>query len=129
MKKKHLITRRKAIFTLSSLSALLLPACSKKSPPTYGNILRMGDALTYVAQRTLLPGQSLAAEYQHSDISSFPATGTTNPADPINPSHSKEYGRLHDRQFTDWGLSVEGRVARPGAYSLANLKNFPSRTQ
>jgi DMSO/TMAO reductase YedYZ molybdopterin-dependent catalytic subunit len=31
--------------------------------------------------------------------------------------------------FADWRLSVEGLVARPGTYSLADLKRFPSRTQ
>ncbi len=130
MKKKHIITRRTAIITgMASLSGLLLPGCSKKLPPTYGNILRMGDALTYVAHRTLLPGQSLAKEYQHSDISSFPATGTTNPADPAKPYFSELYGRLHNAAFTNWGLSVEGRVARPGTYSLADLKKLPPRTQ
>lgn len=130
MKNKQLITRRKAIITgLTSLSGLLLPGCSKPLPPTYGNILRMGDALTYVAHRTLLPGQSLAREYQHSDISSFPAIGTTNPADPVKPSYSEAYGRLFSGAFTDWGLSIEGRVARPGSYSLADLQRFPSRTQ
>ena len=129
MKKKHLITRRKAIFALSSLGGLLLPGCSRKLPPTYGHILRMGDALTYVAQRSLLPGQSLAKEYQHSDISSFPATGTTNPGDPLIKYYSEAYGRLHSGAFSDWRLSVEGRVAKPGTYSLAELQRFPSRTQ
>ena len=130
MKKKQLITRRTAIITgLTSLSGLLLPGCSKKLPPTYGNILRMGDALTYVAHRTLLPGQSLAKEYGHKDISSFPATGTTNPADPVKPFFNQNYGNLQRGDFTDWRLFVEGRVARPGLYSLADLQRFPSRTQ
>ena len=45
-KKKH-VTRRNAIITgVSSLGGILLTGCIKKSPPTYGNILRMGDALT-----------------------------------------------------------------------------------
>ena len=39
----------------------------------------MGDTLTYAAHRALLPGQSLAREYSHKDITSFPAIGTTNP--------------------------------------------------
>jgi len=130
MKKNQLISRRTAIITgLTSLGGLVLPGCSKKLPPTYGNILRMGDALTYVAQRTLLPGQSLAMEYQHSDISSFPATGTTNPADNTKPYFSKAYGNLHTGDFSNWHLSVEGRVAKPGLYSLADLQRFPSRTQ
>jgi hypothetical protein len=60
MKKHYKVSRRKAIAALGSLSALALTGCSKKLPPTYGNILRMGDNLTYVAQRNLLPGQKLA---------------------------------------------------------------------
>ena len=130
MKKIHPITRRKAIITgLASLSGLLLPGCAKKLPPTYGNILRMGDALTYVAHRTLLPGQSLAKEYKMGDISSFPATGTTNPADPAWPYYSDAYRQLDRSSFSDYRLSIEGRVAKPGLYSLADLQKFPSRTQ
>src|SRR4051812_7360714 len=119
MKKKHLITRRKAIITgLTSLGGLLLTGCVKKGPPTYGNILRMGDALTYSAHRALLPGQSMAKEYQRSDISSFPATGTTNPGSLGNRGDHElpfveEYARLQSSAFKNWSLSVEGRVARP----------------
>jgi DMSO/TMAO reductase YedYZ molybdopterin-dependent catalytic subunit len=125
-----LVTRRKAIITgLASLGGLLLPGCSKPVPPTYGNILRMGDALTYVAHRALLPGQSLVKEYAFSDISSFPATGTTNPADSSKPSFNEEYERLLKNGFADWKLGVEGRVARPGSYSLADLQKLPSQKQ
>jgi hypothetical protein len=130
MKKKIVITRRNAIITgVATLSGMLLTGCTKKLPPTYGNILRMGDALTYMAHRTLLPGQSLAREYQHSDISSFPATGTTNPADPAQPTYSEAYGKFHSGAFSNWGLKIEGRVAKPANYSLAELQGFPARTQ
>jgi len=135
MKKKHFVTRRKAIVTgLTTLSGLLLTGCIKKSPPTYGNILRMGDALTYTAHRVLLPGQSLVKEYTPSDISAFPATGTTNPGDPDRRGdhkipYSGAYAQLHSGSFADWRLSVEGSVARPAAYSLADLKAFHARTQ
>jgi len=135
MKKKQLVTRRKAIITgLTTLGGIILTGCAKKSPPTYGNILRMGDALTYAAHRSLLPGQSLVKEYLHSDISAFPATGTTNPGDPGRRGdheipYSEAYSKLHSGSFIDWRLSVEGSVARPAAYSLADLKAFPARTQ
>ena len=130
MKENKLITRRHAIITgLTSLGGLLLPGCSKKLPPTYGNILRMGDALTYVAHRTLLPGQSLVREYDHRDISSFPAIGTTNPADPAKWFFNEDYGRLRSGAFANWTLSIEGRVARPTSYTLADLQRFPARTQ
>lgn len=130
MKKKHLVTRRTALITgVSSLGALLLNGCSKSSPPTYGNILRMGDVLTYNAQRALLPGQSLAKEYNHGDISSFPATGTTNPGDSSLPYFSKDYARVQSKEFADWRLKIEGSVSKPGYYSLADLHRFPSKTQ
>jgi DMSO/TMAO reductase YedYZ molybdopterin-dependent catalytic subunit len=125
MKSKILITRRQALAAgLASVSGLLLPGCSKPLPPTYGNILRMADALTYAAHRSLLPGQSLVREYSFKDISSFPAIGTVSPS-----THSEAYGKLQHHGFADWRLSVEGSVARPGLYSLADLQRFPSRTQ
>lgn len=124
MEKKKIITRRKAIITgLTSIGGLLIAGCSKPLPPTYGNILRMGDNLTYVAHRALLPGQSLAKEYNFSDISSFPAVGTINPA-----SSNEDYARLLNNSFADWMLPIEGSVTKPGSYSLADLQKFPSHT-
>jgi DMSO/TMAO reductase YedYZ molybdopterin-dependent catalytic subunit len=89
----------------------------------------MGDMLTYVAHRTLLPGQSLVREYEFRDISSFPAIGTTNPANPAKHYYNETYELLRKGAFTDWALSIEGRVARPASYSLADLQRFPRRTQ
>lgn len=125
MKRKKIFTRREALATgLASLTGLLLPGCSTPLPPTYGNILRMGDALTYGAHRTLLSGQSLAKEYSLSDISSFPATGTVNPA-----ILSETYDRVQKSAFADWRLSIEGLVTKPGLYSLADLQRLPARKQ
>ncbi len=131
MKKKHFVTRRKAIIaSVTSLAGFVVYKSLKLSPrPTHGNILRMGDALTYEAHRALLGGQSLVKEYSKEDISSFPATGTTNPADASAPHFSKEFAGLQNNAFENWRLSVEGRVAKPGNCSLADLKIFPSRTQ
>lgn len=130
MKKSQLITRRKAISTgVAAIGALILPGCKRPMPPTYGNILRMGDALTYTAHRALLPGQSLAREYRLSDISSIPATGTINPADTSKDYYSEQYDRLQNGEFGNWQLSVEGRVARPMNYSMSHLQKFAARTQ
>jgi hypothetical protein len=130
MKTNHLITRREALITgLASVGGLLLSGCSKKLPPTYGNILRMGDTFTYAAHQVLLPGESLVKEYTHGDISSFPATGTTDPGDPNKPNSSEIYRNLQRGGFADWRLSIEGLVSRPGSYSLSDLKRFPARTQ
>jgi DMSO/TMAO reductase YedYZ molybdopterin-dependent catalytic subunit len=114
---------------LTGLGGLLLASCTREMPPTYGNILRCSDNLTYGAQRTLLPDGSLAREYSLSDISSFPATGTVDPGDPSNKVPSTEYRHLQSGGFSEYRLSVEGAVSRPGLFSLAELKSFPSRTQ
>ena len=130
MKSDELIKRRSFLIAgLASAGGLMLSGCAKKLPPTYGNILRMGDTFTYAAHQVLLPGESLAKEYSHKAISSFPATGTTNPCDPNKPSPNELYGKLQKGNFVDWRLKVEGLVARPGSYSLAELKSFPARTQ
>ncbi|HYE74954.1 MAG TPA: molybdopterin-dependent oxidoreductase [Blastocatellia bacterium] len=127
---KKLITRRDILLGgLTSVSGLLLTGCSKTLPPTYGNILRMSDNLTYSAHRALLPGKSLVKEYRHQDISSFPATGTTNPGDPARPKPNEVYRRLQSGGFADWRLSIEGLVAKPGEFSLSELKRLPARTQ
>ena len=125
----RLFSRRGAILTgLAGAGGFLLTRDVGAMPPTYGHILRLGDNLTYAAHRALLPGQSLAKEYSHGDISSFPAIGTTSPAD-VGRSGSEAYARLHRDGFADWRLAIEGLVARPGSYSLADLKRLSARTQ
>ncbi len=130
MKKKTLLTRREALITsVTAIGGLLLGGCTKPLPPTYGNLLRMGDNLTYIAHRALLPGQSLAKEYSLSDISSFPATGTVNPADSSKPTYNENYEKLMKTGFSDWRINVEGSVSNPQSFSLAELMKLPSRTQ
>lgn len=133
-KDRPLISRRKLVTGFASTGGLLLAGCSSKElPPTYGNVLRMGDLLTYRAFRMLLPAQSLAREYAHGDISSSPAVGNTNPADSQQPTFNAGRGPVYDKlragDFADWRLRVEGRVARPASFSLADLKRMPARTQ
>jgi len=111
---KKFLTRRQAIAGgLASLGGVALTGCSRDLPPTYGSVLRMADNLTYVAHRTLLPQQALVREYGESDISPFPAIGTTN----------------HHVDVASWTLSIEGLVSRPRTFTLAQLKQLASRTQ
>jgi DMSO/TMAO reductase YedYZ molybdopterin-dependent catalytic subunit len=126
-------TRRAIIQALASSAAVTLTGCSASEPPTYGNVLRMGDWLTYNAHRLLLPRQSLAREYDVRDISAAPAIGTTDPSDAGQPGYVAElatdYARfLHDG-FADWRLTVEGNVAKPSSVSIEDLKRMRSRTQ
>jgi len=110
---KKLVTRRQAIVAgLASMGGVVL-ARPKALPPTYGSLLRMADNVTYVAHRALLPQDALVREYSEKDITPFPAIGTTN-------------ARV---DVATWRLSVEGLVARPQTFSLADLKRLPARTQ
>src|SRR5438046_2986241 len=124
------MSRRTFVNGVVTSAGMALAGCTQNEPPTYGNVLRMGDLLTYKAHRLLLPSQSLAREYDYRDISSVPAIGTTNPADPGKSiSFNKEYGPAYDRllasHFCDWRLIVEGSVTRPRAFSLPDLKRMP----
>lgn len=127
MKQPPRMLRRAFIKSLASSAGVLLAGCSQTDPPTYGNVLRMGDLLTYKAHRLLLPAQSLAREYDYADISSMPAIGTTNPSG--HKEHGPVYERLLANRFADWRLPVEGSVSRPRGFSLDELKRMSSRTQ
>ena len=130
MEPNRLITRRHMLITAAgSAAALFLPGCSRKLPPSYGNLLRMGDTPTYAAHRALLNGKALAKEYTRADITSFPAIGTVDPGDPATRKPNETYRQLQKGGFADWRLTIEGWVERPGSYSLSDLKRFPARTQ
>lgn len=122
---RFLLSRRAIIGGMASSGGLLLAGCSDQ-PPTYGNILRMGDNLTYDAQRLMLSRSALAREYDHADITSMPAIGTVDPA---NAKGGAEYAALQRANFVDWRLEVTGSVHRPASFALADLKRMQSRTQ
>ncbi len=133
MNPKRLLTRRNLLIAGAATAAGLLVRGLWRTelPPTYGNILRMGDNLTYAAHRLLLPGQSMAREYSPKEVTAFPAMYLDDRylTDPNHPTRSEAYLKSHVSGFGDWGLKVEGLVARPKTFSLTDLKRFPARTQ
>jgi DMSO/TMAO reductase YedYZ molybdopterin-dependent catalytic subunit len=91
-------------------------------PPDHGGIYGVGETLTYAAQRLLMSQHSLAREFNRSEISKvFPVNGEV--------PENETYQRLSAGGFADWRLTVDGLIARPLAFSLAELKRLPSRTQ
>lgn len=80
-----------------------------------------GETLTYASQR-LLTRHALAREFAAHQISSHPFANGRPPDD-------DEYYRLQDGSFAEWRLEVDGLVARPASFSLADLKDHPSRRQ
>jgi DMSO/TMAO reductase YedYZ molybdopterin-dependent catalytic subunit len=90
-------------------------------PPDSAGFYGPGETLTYAAQR-LLTRHSLAREFAPSQISNPPFA---NEVDPLGD----EFHRLQTNGFTDWRLQVDGMVARPGSFSLAEIRSFPVRSQ
>jgi DMSO/TMAO reductase YedYZ molybdopterin-dependent catalytic subunit len=90
-------------------------------PPDQGVLYGTGETLTYAAQR-VLTNHSLAREFAPSQISNPPF------ANPVAPM-GEEFKRLQAGSFADWRLTVDGLVARPASFSIAELKKHPSRSQ
>jgi DMSO/TMAO reductase YedYZ molybdopterin-dependent catalytic subunit len=107
----------------------LLARFPRELPPTYGNLLRVGDTLTYATHRALFSNQALVKEYTTRDITSFPATGTTNPGTNDKLERAADYRRHQATHFSDWRLSIEGMVASPQSLSLDQIKRLSARTQ
>jgi DMSO/TMAO reductase YedYZ molybdopterin-dependent catalytic subunit len=91
-------------------------------PPDHGGLYGVGETLTYATQRLLTSQHSLAREFSRSEISKVA---------PVNgkPPETENYRRLLATRFADWRLTLDGLVARPSSFSLADLKRYPSRTQ
>lgn len=91
-------------------------------PPDWGGVYGPGETLTYACQRILTSGHSLAREFNPSLISKVAQVSG-------DPPKRGPYQRLLATGFGDWRLSVDGLVARPASFSLADLKRYPARTQ
>jgi DMSO/TMAO reductase YedYZ molybdopterin-dependent catalytic subunit len=90
-------------------------------PPDCGGIYGPGETLSYAAHR-LFARDSLAREFSRGMISNPPFP---NQADPLG----KEFERLRDGGFSGWRLAVDGMVARPASFSVADVQGFPRHSQ
>jgi DMSO/TMAO reductase YedYZ molybdopterin-dependent catalytic subunit len=123
------ISRRKLMTTglLAAAGATGLGVAAKLAerygliPPDAGVLYGAGETLTYAAQR-ILTRHSLAQEFARSQISKDPFA---NPIDALGA----EFQRLQQGGFAEWRLAVDGMVARPASFSLAELRGFPRSSQ
>jgi len=92
-------------------------------PPDHGalGLCGPGETMNYAVQRLLTP-HSLAREFPRSMISKSPF------ANPV-ASPSDQFKHLQAGGFADWRLTVDGLVAHPTSFSLADLKTLPLRSQ
>jgi len=122
-------SRRKLIATgvvaAAGTSGLVVAAKVAKHyglvPPDAVGLYGAGETLTYAAHR-LLTRHSMAREFTRSQISTSPFA---NEVAPLGP----EFERHQEGTFADWRLVVDGMVARPASFSLAQIKSFPNHTQ
>jgi DMSO/TMAO reductase YedYZ molybdopterin-dependent catalytic subunit len=91
-------------------------------PPDSGGVYGVGETLTYATQRLLMSHHPLAREFDRSQISkAFPVNG--------DPPLDETYQRLLAGGFQAWRLNIDGLVARPTSFSLADLKRYPATSQ
>ena len=90
-------------------------------PPDGGGIYGPGATLNYATHR-LFTRHTLAREFPRHRISRAPfANGRPPELDAFKQSQANG--------FADWKLSVDGLVARPRSFSVAELKRLPARSQ
>ena len=87
-------------------------------PPDHGGLYGPGETLTYAAQR-LLTRHSMARQFSRSQISKPPFPNELAPP-------TEQYKHLQAGGFVDWRLTVDGLVDRPTAFSVAQIKSYPS---
>jgi DMSO/TMAO reductase YedYZ molybdopterin-dependent catalytic subunit len=119
-------TSRRGFLRGAGLAAgtLVLGGCDALSQaPWFRRVLASAERLTLGAQRAVLGSNDLAREYDEADLSPvFRANGSTAPDDPA-------YVAMSASGFSDWRLKVDGLVEAPAEFSLAELRDMPSRTQ
>ena len=125
MKHNRVMERRQLLKgTLGAASLIALAGCDNLTQSRwFPAILSQAEKLTNNVQRAITPTNALAKEYEDADISTvFPANGNTDPG-------TKEYADHVEQNFSNWMVEVGGLVQTPMSWSLAALKELPSRTQ
>lgn len=119
----RLFTRRRFL----AGSALAAPTLAYGSSvlamdPVPGVEMPMVEGFTYRVHR-LIVGDANAREFAPSQISkTFPVNGSNAPTSLEMLGHSKT-------AFQSWALQVDGLCARPGLFTLEQLRAMPARTQ
>jgi DMSO/TMAO reductase YedYZ molybdopterin-dependent catalytic subunit len=116
------LSRRRLL--VGGAGALLLPGCDRlNGAPAFRDLLTGVEGVTMHAQRLVTDRSALAREYRPDERSPvFRSNGTRLPMTP-------QWQRWADNGFADWRLRVFGRVDRPLALSLPELRRQPARTQ
>ena len=118
-------SRRRALgAALAGLGGGLLGGCDKLSNnESFVGVLKSAQHLSHAAQEALTGRPAMAQEFTQADVAAhFRGNGTLNPVDPDYRAHLKS-------GFADWKLQITGLVEEPIAFTLAELRAMPARTQ
>ena len=109
---------------LAVASGLVLAGCDRLSQSEwFPKALSKAESLNRVAQRAVTTRTSMAQEFAPADRSpTFRSNGTSSPQDPA-------YQAMAATNFEQYSLQIGGLVANPAAFTLAQLRALPSRTQ
>ena len=109
---------------LAAAGTVLLSACDKLSHnESFVNFLKSAQHLSRSAHKAIAGRKAMAQEFSEAEIAPrFRSNGTLMP-------HDEAYRALVRGMFADWKLQIAGLVEKPAAFSLAELRAMPSRTQ
>lgn len=90
-------------------------------PPDNGGFFGPGETLTYAVQRVLT---------LHGPVRQFPRSMISqNPFANETSAPKKDFLQMQANGFKDWRLTVDGMVARPTTFSVADLKSLTAQSQ
>jgi DMSO/TMAO reductase YedYZ molybdopterin-dependent catalytic subunit len=116
-----ILTRRHALI---GGGATLLSGCDALGRnETFRSVLQLGEKGNFLIQRGLTDRMALAREFGPEHLSPiFRANGTKAPEGARYAQHAAE-------RFANWTLKLDGLVALPRSFSMADLRSMPQRTQ
>jgi DMSO/TMAO reductase YedYZ molybdopterin-dependent catalytic subunit len=125
MIKRSALSRRRFIARAAGGAAtLVLAGCQKLSQSEwFPKVLGAGEKLSEAAGTLIVGRKAMAQEFTPADLSpSFRSNGTSRP-------QNSAYEALAAGGFNDYKLVVDGLVATPRDFSLAELRALAARTQ
>lgn len=110
--------------SVGAVATLFVGGCDRLNDTQwFPRLLTAGEELSLGIHKALISRKAMAQEFSAADLSPhFRSNGTANPDSPA-------YQALARNNFSDWALRVDGLVATPRQFSLAQLRALPSRTQ
>jgi DMSO/TMAO reductase YedYZ molybdopterin-dependent catalytic subunit len=107
-------------------ATLLLGGCDRiGEAPSFQQLLRVGEAFSYRAQRLIVPRTALAPEFTKAEISKTFRPNGSQDSYTLPP----EWADMRAGNYANWRLAVDGLVLKPAQFSLADLKSMSTKTQ